>query len=246
MRRVEWFSCGAASAVAAKLTLEQHKEDVEVVYCDLLVDEHPDHSRFFADVEQWIEQPIIKIKSKKYASIDNVYMETRWMSGVQGARCSVTQKKVPRFDYQRPDDIHIFGLTADEPGRIARFEQNNHDLSLEWPLQTENMTKAKCLAYIARAGIELGTMYKLGYRNSNCLGCVRATSAKYWNMIRRDFPEVFQRRCEQSRELNVRLTRFKGERIFLDELPEDYMAGGLENISCGPDCSSQMTMELSP
>ena len=65
-------------------------------------------------------------------------------------------------------------------------------------------------------------------------------------MIRRDFPEVFQRRCEQSRELNVRLTRFKGERIFLDELPEDYMAGGLENISCGPDCSPQMTMELSP
>jgi len=38
-------------------------------------------------------------------------------------------------------------------------------------------------------------------------------------MIRRDFPEVFQRRCEQSRELNVRLTRLHGERIFLDELP---------------------------
>jgi len=82
-------------------------------------------------------------------------------------------------------------------------------------------------------------MYSLGYRNNNCLGCVKATSAKYWNMIRRDFPEVFARCATQSRELNVRLTRHKGTRIFLDELPTDYMAGGLENISCGPDCKGE-------
>jgi len=239
MRRVVWFSCGAASAVAARLTLEKHKEDVEVVYCDTMASEHEDNQRFFDDVQEWLGQPITRIKSEKYDTVDDVFEKTRYLAGIQGVRCTVEMKKVPRFNFQRPDDIHIFGLTADEPGRIATFEKNNHDLNLEWPLQTEGMTKDRCLAYIAQAGIVLPTMYQLGYRNNNCKGCVKATSARCWNMIRRDFPEVFQRRCEQSRELNVRLTRLHGERIFLDELPPDYLSGDLENISCGPDCSTQ-------
>ena len=33
-RVVSWFSCGAASAVAAKMALEKFGPDVEVVYCD--------------------------------------------------------------------------------------------------------------------------------------------------------------------------------------------------------------------
>jgi len=80
-------------------------------------------------------------------------------------------------------------------------------------------------------------MYELGYSNNNCIGCVKATSAKYWNKIRADFPEHFERRAQQSRELGVRLTRVDGERVFLDELPEDYLFGEMESISCGPDCA---------
>jgi len=45
----------------------------------------------------------------------------------------------------------------------------------------------------------------------------------------------------QSRELGVRLTRLKGERIFLDEIPADYDSTEalVENISCGPDCKGE-------
>ncbi len=39
------------------------------------------------------------------------------------------------------------------------------------------------------------------------------------------------------REIGVRLTRHNGKRIFLDELPSDYLpAEPLEDISCGPVC----------
>ena len=239
MRTIAWFSCGGASAIASKLAVEMH-EHVEVVYCDTMKSEHPDNQRFFDDVQEWLGVEIKRITSKKYKDVDDVFEKTRYMSGIHGARCTVEMKKVPRFDFQHPDDTHIFGLTAEEGGRIARFEENNHDLKLEWNLRDAGLTKEDCLDRLASAGLVLPVMYSLGYRNNNCIGCVKATSAKYWNMTRRDFPEVFKKRAEQSRALGVRLTRVKGERIFLDELPADYMTGELENISCGPDCQGDL------
>jgi len=240
MRIIAWFSCGAASAVAAKVAVEQWGDAVEVVYCDTMASEHPDNQRFCCDVESWINRPVQRISSTSFSTIDDVFEQTRYMAGIYGARCTVEMKKIPRFDFQLPDDLHVFGLTADEPERIARFENNNHDIKLAWLLQEQNLTKAKCLAIVDMAGIELPAMYRLGYRNNNCIGCVKATSARYWNMVRRDFPDVFQRRAEQSRALGVRLTRLNGDRIYLDELPADYMAGGMENVSCGPDCQGDL------
>ena len=50
-----WFSCGAASAVAAKKTLERYS-----TYCTVRVinnpvkEEHEDNQRFLRDVEKWL------------------------------------------------------------------------------------------------------------------------------------------------------------------------------------------------
>lgn len=234
-----WFSCGAASAVAAKLAVDKYGDDCEVVYCDTMSTEHEDNARFFADVGAWLGRDITRIKSSKYDSVDEVFADTRYMAGIYGARCTAEMKKLPRYEYQRPDDVHVFGFTHDESDRIERFEVNNPELFTEWVLRDKGITKEDCYAILEDAGIALPALYALGYKNNNCLGCVKATSARYWNMVRRDFPTVFERRARQSRELGVRLTRYKGERIFLDELPEDYMpAEPLEDISCGPDCGA--------
>lgn len=236
-RAVVWFSCGAASAVAAMIAAYKYGDRCDVVYCDVLNTEHSDNRRFLSDMERWMGRSVTVIKSDKYESVDDVFMRTRWMAGIEGARCTTEMKKVPRFAYQRPDDIHIFGLTADESNRIKRLENNHPDLRFDWILQDTGIRKDHCYYLLECAGIDIPIMYRLGYKNNNCLGCVKATGANYWNMIRRDFPEVFERRCRQSRELGVRLTRYKGERIFLDQLPPDYLpANDLEDISCGPDC----------
>src|ERR1039458_669705 len=89
---------------------------------------------FYWDVERWIGKPIELIKSKKYISVDDVFAQTRYMSGIAGARCTLEMKKIPRYDYQLPNDLHIFGLTYDEKDRIDLFEMNNKDLELEWIL----------------------------------------------------------------------------------------------------------------
>jgi 3'-phosphoadenosine 5'-phosphosulfate sulfotransferase (PAPS reductase)/FAD synthetase len=235
-RVLAWFSCGAASAVAAHLAVEDYGDRVEVVYCDTMSTEHPDNARFFADVQQWLGVPIRKIRGR-YESIDDVFEKTRYMAGIQGARCTSEMKKLPRIAYERPDDVHVFGFSADEQKRINRFIDNNFEMNLDFVLARHLVTKDDCFDILNDAGIPLPVMYDLGYKNNNCLGCVKATSANYWNMTRRDFPDVFEQRVRQSRELGVRLTRVRGTRVFLDELPEDYLpAEELEDISCGPDC----------
>ncbi len=240
MRRVVWFSAGAASACAAKLTLQAH-ENVEVVYCNTAMSEHKDNYRFREDCERWFGRSVLVISSKKYNSIDEVFMASRYMAGPKGARCTTEMKKIPRFEFQQADDIHIFGFTVDETKRVKDFKSRNPELYLEWPLVDAGFTKAKCFEMLRQAGIKLPELYRLGFKNNNCLGCVKATSPAYWNRVRKFFPAVFKLRSEQSRELGVRLVRLKGERIFLDELPaqEDLPLSVLkreENVSCGPEC----------
>lgn len=251
-----WFSCGAPSACASKLTIRDYGDthDVRVVCCDTRPSENSDNYRFSSQVEKWLGQSIVYIRNDQFTTVDDVFEKHRYMSGVKGARCTVELKKKPRFAYQRPDDIHVFGLTADEGKRIKEFTQLNPELRLLWQLQKYSITKSMCNVLIAGAGIELPLMYRLGFDNNNCPGCVKAKSPWYWDMIRTHFPDVFLRRCRQSRELGVRLVECsnevlsklhpsvtpKGKKrlIFLDELPIGPFKKHRkkERISCGPEC----------
>lgn len=237
-RLVVWFSCGAASACALKLVADR---EPLAVYCDLTKDEHEDNARFLRDVEQWTGIKVLKIKSAKYGSVEEVFEARKYMAGTAGAPCTVEMKKVPRFTFQRADDTHIFGMSTDERKRIAGFEADNHDLNLSWPLVDAGMSKANCLQMLKDAGIALPVKYLQGYTNNNCHGCVKATSPHYWNLVRKTNPEVFSRRCEQSRRLGAKLVRYKGERIYLDELPPDAAEVITEDLSCGPQCADART-----
>jgi hypothetical protein len=241
-RRVVWFSCGAASAVAAKMAT-----DAEVVYCDTLSSEHPDNARFMADVERWIGRRITVIRSEKFASVDEVIEKKRYLSGTKGAPCTAALKAKPRIAWQRPGDVHIFGYTAEEGDRADAFGDEHSDLETDWILIRNGITKARCLEILSDAGIQLPAMYGLGFEHNNCLGCVKATGARYWNMIREHFPATFEKRCAQSRLVGARLTRVRGERVFLDELPADYMpVEPPEQIDCGPMCQMPLPGFASP
>ena len=237
-RLLLWFSCGAASACALNLT-RQHKP--MAIYCNTLRDENDDNLRFMRDVQKWTGIKIVTISSTEYTTTDDVFEKTKYMAGIGGARCTTELKKVPRLNFQYADDTHIFGYTAEETARIAKFENDNPELNLAWPLRDAGMTKSDCLKMIADAGIEIPMMYRLGFENNNCWGCVKATSPHYWNLTRKHNPERFRQRAEQSRRLGARLVRYKGVRIFLDELPEDAAEKITEDLSCGPHCAIART-----
>lgn len=230
-RTVVWFSCGAASAIAAKLTLET-TPDAELVYCDT-GSEHPDNKRFLSDVEKWLGKTVTILKSEKYADTWQVFKERRYLAGPKGAICTTELKKIPRFAFQRPDDIQVFGYVKGEESRAARFREQNFDVDMRAPLIDQGYTKSRCIDVIRRARIEIPTMYRLGYQNNNCIGCVKG-GAGYWNKIRKDFPEVFDRMAKQERELNASVLRRNGERLFLDTLPKNLGRYGNEPE---PSCS---------
>lgn len=157
------------------------------------------------------------------------------MSGVAGAICTTELKKLPREAFQHPDDVHVFGYTAEEGGRAEAFEDRNPSLKVDWILIEQNITKDQCIAILRSAGIALPAMYALGFEHNNCLGCVKSQSSGYWNRIRRNFPDVFERRARQSKAIGARLVRYRGERVFLEQLPPDANAPD-DAIECGPVC----------
>ena len=245
-RLVCWFSCGATSAVAARIALREigpAVEETRVVYCDP-GSEHPDNARFLRDVEEWLNHPIETLRSEKYADTWDVFEKTRWLVGTQGARCTSELKKRLREDYQRATDVQVFGFDAGEQKRAARFVEHHTEVQARFPLIEKGLGKGDCLELVRRASIELPALYGLGYEHNNCLGCVKG-GAGYWNKVRRDFPEVFARMAAVERELGVAICKAEpvvdGKRqrlpVFLDEL--DPGAGNpqdLERAGCSIFC----------
>lgn len=218
-----WFSCGAASAVTAKKTLERyaHRCVVRVVN-NFIADEDVDNRRFLTDVEKWLGVPIEIATNEKWAAFSAVEVwETRkFMSSKDGAPCTDELKKEARIQWERRNrpDWHVMGFTADEKSRFDNFILSERGNVLP-VLIDAGITKGDCFRIIAKAGLALPRVYLEGYPNANCPGCVKATSPTYWNHVRRTRPEIFASRAEQSRRLGVRLARYLGERVFLDELP---------------------------
>jgi hypothetical protein len=228
VKKIGWFSCGAASAVAVKLT------DAEPVYCDTGA-EHPDNVRFMEDCRLWFGRTKIQIlKSDKYQDTWDVWLKRCYLSGPDGAACTVELKVKPRLIFQQPHDVHVFGYTADanDVARARRMRETYPELKIETPLIDRGLTKAACLAIIEGAGIKPPVMYGLGFQNNNCIPCVKARSPSYWALVRKHFPEKFNRMADISRAMGVRLCWINQEKAFIDEIPADHPVS--EAIQ--PDC----------
>lgn len=236
MRTIAWFSSGAASAVMTKLALSENP-DVLPVQCDLGDSEDADNRRFTKECEEWFGKPVLHIKSERFANIDEVFEARKYHAGIAGAPCTGELKVAPRLDFQRPSDLHLWGYTADWRD-VERFERmvETYPLMKSRALLIERgVTKEGCLAMLERAGIKPPRIYSLGFPNANCVGCVKAAQPAYWALVRKEFPEVFARRAEQSRRFGSKLTRLPGrgdERFHLDELPEDMPIKDVEAPRC--------------
>jgi hypothetical protein len=224
-----WFSCGITSAVACKLALEQYK-NVQIYYIGIRT-AHPDNDRFISDCENWFGQKIKSISSRKYFDQFDVIEKTGYVNGPDGARCTKELKKEVRFQLEnsfKPDlfnpdkpqfsnQVHGFEFKVDEIIRAIDYGMDFPYTNPLFPLIEKRLTKENCAQILIDAGIEIPTMYKLGYNNNNCIGCVKGGKG-YWNKIRIDFPEYFQKMAQAERKAGH--SCIKG--TFLDELnPKD-------------------------
>ena len=236
MKIAVWFSCGAASAAALKLTVDKYGAENVYAVNNPVIEEHHDNKRFAEDVAKWVGIDIQYAVNSKYplASVVDAFDRRKGMAFPHGAPCTVELKKRARQEWEEshPVDWHVLGFTVDERNRHDRFVMTERDNVLPILIDA-NMTKNDCADMIRAAGIKLPEIYGRGFPNANCIGCVKATSPTYWNLVRREFPEVFDQRAEQSRRLGARLVRVKNERIFLDELDPKAKGRPLKTM---PDC----------
>lgn len=236
-RIVSRFSCGAASAVATKLALKKYGHGrVWITYCDP-GSEHPDNQRFLADCERWFGKPVTVLKSAQYADTWDVWQRRRFIASQDSAPCTGELKREPGFAFEQPTDILVMGYTCEEQKRVDALRKQNFERMIETPLIDAGLTKADCLAIIERAGIELPAMYRLGFQNNNCIGCPKGGRG-YWNMIRKHFPDKFDRMARLQRELDVAFwVEADGARLYLDQLdPDRGVQHDEPNIECSVLC----------
>lgn len=190
-RTVCRFSCGAASAVATKLTLSAvDRSSIEIVNV-FIKNEHEDNRRFLQDCARWFKHDITVLKDRKYdADTDVLWRRHGYMVGRRNAPCSAHLKHDLLDAFSQPSDINVFGFTIEEYDRFERFRSNHPEFNCRAPLIEERLSKSDCLAIVSRAGMELPITYRMGYDNANCIGCPKG-GQNYWQAIREDFPERF-------------------------------------------------------
>lgn len=236
------FSCGAASAVATKLAIAQYADPEVLILNAYVAEEHPDNQRFLADCERWFDRPITVLRDEKYsASALEVFRRTRYMNGPHGAPCTMRLKRQALQAVEQPGDVLVFGYTAEEAGRFEDFQQRNPDRPAVAPLIERGLTHGDCLAMVERANIELPAMYRLGYSNNNCIGCVKGGEG-YFRAIREDFPEQFERLAQAQDAIGPGAYLFRnretGVRYSLRDIPQGPARRNLSPAQCGLFCES--------
>jgi 3'-phosphoadenosine 5'-phosphosulfate sulfotransferase (PAPS reductase)/FAD synthetase len=266
------FSCGAASAVSALICLMEKPEKIELVYTDPGL-EHKDNQRFLRDFEKLVGQKVTILKSEKYNSPMDVFEDKRFLSMPNvGAPCTTELKKKTSQKYlgvRLLEEVSIFGYDPKERHRAKRFKENNPELKSRFPLIEQSISKNDCYYILDALGLDLPYMYKLGYRNANCTGCVKATSMGYWAAIREDFPDIYEWYAKFERKIGKKDDNGKPagmalnkkyipcpyckdkscdkcnddgkfrQRVFLDELPKDQKPTRNISFTCGYSCGAQ-------
>ena len=225
--KVCWISAGVSSFVAGYLSKNVDK----YIYINI-ENQHPDSIRFIKDCERALNKPI-EIMESNYKSVENVIRQFRYINGVRGAKCTQILKKRVRKEWEEAhrdyDITYVWGFDCNEKNRADSLVEAMPEFSHEFPLIDGMLSKEDAHGIVEKLGIRRPAMYDLGYNNNNCIGCVKGGMG-YWNKIRIDFPEVFERMAKLEREIGS--SCING--VYLDELDPER---GRMTDEIMPDCS---------
>lgn len=225
--KVAWFSAGVSSFVSTYLA----KDSVDKIIYTHIDNQHPDSLRFIKDCEKLLKKPI-EILQSRYMSVENVIQQFQYIRSPRFAICTDVLKRRVRKEWESKQTEpleYIWGFDNKETDRVERLVEAMPEQKHIFPLLEKDLSKKDVHGISARLGIKRPIMYDLGYNNNNCVGCCKGGMG-YWNKIRIDFPEVFNKMATLERQVNARCLK----ECFLDEL--DPIRGRMsEEIT--EDCS---------
>lgn len=208
-----WLSAGVSSFIAAYLI----KDELDRIVYIHIDDQEPDTLRFVKDCEKALGVKIEVIHSDDFNTVEEVCRKHKYINGPYGAKCTTILKKAVREKWERENlqevPTYIWGYDLSEKHRAERIKKNVIEAKHRFPLIENNLTKEDCHGMLSELGIKRPRMYELGYHNNNCVGCVKGGKG-YWNKIRKDFPDIFEKRAKLEREIGA--SCING--VYLDEL----------------------------
>lgn len=229
--KVCWLSSGVSSFIAGYIM--RHTID-KYIYIDI-EDQHPDSIRFIHDCEKILGKNVEIIHSE-YGSVENVVRTVGFVNSPYGAPCTDILKRRVRkkweYEHREFDITYVWGMDCTEQRRADRLQEIEFEFNHEFPLIEKSLTKQDCHAMCESLGIKRPAMYDLGFNNNNCIGCVKGGMG-YWNKIRTDFPDVFNRRAKLERDIGASIING----VYLDELEPDR--GRIQDeisVDCGIMC----------
>lgn len=212
--KVAWISAGVSSFIAAYLA----KDVDEIIYIDI-DDQHPDSMRFIKDCEKALGKPIQILKSD-LGSVENACLSMAMFRNPKTHLqvCTHILKKRVRWEWEKSHQnyeiTYVWGFDVDEQHRADNLVDTMPNFKHEFPLIEHELTKAEVHSLCEdKLKVKRPLMYDMGYSNNNCIGCVRGGMG-YWNKIRVDFPEVFEKRAQLERKLGYSILK----ECYLDEL----------------------------
>jgi hypothetical protein len=197
MKHIVKFSGGAASAVVAKLVIDEYgHDDVILLYSDTK-SEHPDADRFRVQVCKFLnhEMTVVADGRDLWELIEHFHV----LPSMLMPYCTTTLKQRPadKFLKEVGDHTVYLGFSTSEIRRaqraMARVECAGG--KIRFPLIEQGISSDECKRIIRDDWrICLPEPYKY-LEHNNCIPCFKAGSLRYWKAVAKHYPEQFERAC---------------------------------------------------
>lgn len=220
------LSGGKASAWCANWALNNYPKDDVILYFNDTKWEHKDLYRFLDDLSKYFDKEILYDSDGR--SPEELFYDYNAIANNRMPFCSHELKALRLQKFYQDGDTIIFGISADEAHRAKRLleiyseisRQRNKNVTLLFPLISENVSKRQVDKFLKDAGIEEPELYKLGFKHNNCSGgCVRQAKSS-WRLLYEKFPEVYADRERMEKDISEYLG--KKVTIMSDESLEEF------------------------
>jgi len=193
-RCIVMFSGGAASAVSAKMAVDEFgKDNVVLLFADTLI-EDADLYRFNDDVAEWLGIPITRVADGRTPW--EVFFSERMMGSSRVDHCSRILKRdildLWMEENANPETDAIFiGMDATESHRLAGVQGRLAPFVVRSPLDEAGLWKESVFNILRDAGLRIPRLYEMGFPHNNCGGfCVKAGQG-HFKMLLEKLPDLY-------------------------------------------------------
>jgi hypothetical protein len=203
MKHVVKFSGGAASAVVAKIVIdEQGHDDVILLYCDTK-SEHPDADRFRLQVCDYLRHEMTVVSDGR--DIWQLIDDEHCLPSHFIPFCTRILKAEPSDKFLKSineEFIEYLGFTMDEIRRVQRAYARaaSEGKHIAFSLLERGISSDECKRIIREEWrICLPEPYKF-LKHNNCIPCFKG-GKRYWIEVAKHYPEQFEMACKKEEKI---------------------------------------------